>query len=48
MPRYLLSRVLQLIPTIFGIYTLAFVMMRVLPGDPATFLVGFRDDHNTH
>src|SRR2546422_953443 len=44
MPRYILSRILQLIPTIFGIYTLAFVMMRVLPGDPATFLVGFRDD----
>ncbi|MEP7285321.1 MAG: ABC transporter permease [Chloroflexota bacterium] len=44
MPRYLLSRVVQLIPTIFGIYTLAFILMRVLPGDPATFLVGFRDD----
>jgi peptide/nickel transport system permease protein len=44
MPRYILSRFVQLIPTIFGIYTLAFVLMRVLPGDPATFLVGFRDD----
>ncbi len=44
MPRYILSRLLQLIPTLFGIYTVAFVLMRVLPGDPATFLVGFRDD----
>src|SRR5258708_11757454 len=44
MPRYILSRVVQLVPTIFGIYTLAFVLMRVLPGDPASFLVGFRKD----
>ncbi len=44
MIRYILTRVLQLIPTIFGIYTLAFVLMRVLPGDPASFLIGFRDD----
>ena len=44
MSRYLISRLLQLVPTLFGIYTLAFVLMRVLPGDPATFLIGFRDD----
>ena len=44
MSRYLISRLIQLVPTLFGIYTLAFVLMRVLPGDPATFLIGFRDD----
>lgn len=44
MLRYMISRLIQLIPTIFGIYTLAFLLMRVLPGDPATVLVGFRDD----
>lgn len=44
MTRYTFSRLLQLIPTLWGIYTLAFILMRVLPGDPATFLVGFRDD----
>jgi ABC-type dipeptide/oligopeptide/nickel transport system permease component len=44
MSRYLISRLIQLIPTLFGIYTLAFVLMRVLPGDPASFLIGFRDD----
>jgi len=44
MTRYIVNRLLLLIPTIFGIYTLAFVLMRVLPGDPASFLVGFRDD----
>ncbi len=44
MLRYTISRIVQLIPTVFGIYTLAFLLMRVLPGDPATVLVGFRDD----
>ncbi len=42
--RYALRRVIQLIPTVFGIYTFAFFLMRVLPGDPATVLAGFRDD----
>jgi peptide/nickel transport system permease protein len=41
---YALRRLIQLIPTVFGIYTLAFFLMRVLPGDPATVLAGFRDD----
>jgi ABC-type dipeptide/oligopeptide/nickel transport system permease component len=41
---YALRRLIQLIPTIFGIYTFAFFLMRVLPGDPATVLAGFRDD----
>jgi peptide/nickel transport system permease protein len=42
--RYAINRLLQLIPTIFGIYTLAFFLMRVLPGDPATVLIGFREN----
>jgi ABC-type dipeptide/oligopeptide/nickel transport system permease component len=41
---YALRRLIQLIPTVFGIYTFAFFLMRVLPGDPATVLAGFRDD----
>lgn len=44
MTRYLISRLIQLLPTVFGIYTLAFFLMRVLPGDPATFIIGVRDD----
>jgi peptide/nickel transport system permease protein len=44
MLRYTFNRLIQLIPTIFGIYTMAFILMRVLPGDPAMFLIGFRDD----
>lgn len=42
MPKYVLRRILQLIPTFFGIYTVTFFLTRVLPGDPATFLLGFR------
>lgn len=44
MLRYTINRLIQLIPTIFGIYTLAFFLMRVLPGDPATVLIGFREN----
>ncbi len=44
MTRYIISRLIQLLPTILGIYTLAFFLMRVLPGDPATFIIGVRDD----
>ncbi len=42
MSRYIARRLLQLIPTFFGIYTVTFFLTRVLPGDPATFLLGFR------
>src|SRR5258708_3134349 len=42
MGKYLLRRILQLIPTLFGIYTVAFFLTRVLPGNPAQFLLGFR------
>lgn len=47
MVRYALQRILQLIPTILGIYTLVFLLMRVLPGDPAQFLAGSHDDAET-
>jgi peptide/nickel transport system permease protein len=45
--RYLFVRLLQLIPTVFGIVTVVFLLMRVLPGDPALVLAGFRDDAET-
>ncbi len=47
MTRYVIRRLLQLIPTIFGIYTLTFIMTHALPGDPASFLLGTRDDART-
>jgi peptide/nickel transport system permease protein len=42
MLKYILRRLVQLIPTLFGIYTVTFFLTRVLPGDPAQFLAGFR------
>jgi len=45
--RYAAQRILQLIPTILGIYILVFLLMRVLPGDPALFLAGSHDDAET-
>src|SRR3954454_13724729 len=47
MLRYALQRILQLIPTILGIYTIVFLLMRVLPRDPAQFLAGSHDDAQT-
>src|SRR5258708_3256876 len=42
MIKYITRRVLQFIPTLFGVYTFTFFLMRVLPGDPARFLVALR------
>src|SRR5260370_34690117 len=47
MSRYVIRRLLLFIPTILGIYTLTFVLTHVLPGDPASFLLGTRDDVQT-
>jgi ABC-type dipeptide/oligopeptide/nickel transport system permease component len=40
MARYILTRVLDSIPTILLVLTLVFVAMRVLPGDPALAVLG--------
>src|SRR6266852_4640132 len=42
MIKYITRRILQLIPTLFGVYTFTFFLMRVVPGDPAKYLAGFR------
>jgi ABC-type dipeptide/oligopeptide/nickel transport system permease component len=47
MLRYTINRILQLIPTFLGIYTCVFLLMRVLPSDPAQFLAGSHDDAET-
>ena len=33
MPRYILNRLLLMIPTLFGVAALVFLLLRVLPGD---------------
>jgi peptide/nickel transport system permease protein/oligopeptide transport system permease protein len=47
MTRYLALRILQFVPTLLGIYLLTFLLIRVLPGDPAQFLEGDRGDAAT-
>src|SRR5262245_16277731 len=44
MGRYFVRRLLQLLPTILGIYTVTFFLTHVLPGDPVLFLFGNHDD----
>ncbi len=36
----LVRKLLQLVPTVLGIVTLVFLMLRMLPGDPASFMAG--------
>ena len=40
MLRYAIGRFVLVIPTIFGMMVLAFFMLRALPGDPATAILG--------
>ena len=42
--RFCLKRLIQLVPTIFGITLVAFLLLRLLPGDPATLILGSRGD----
>src|SRR5437870_2188916 len=37
---YAIKRLAQLIPTVLGIVTLVFLMLRMLPGDPAAYIAG--------
>ncbi len=40
--RYIAVRLLQMIPVLLGISVVAFVLLRLLPGDPATLMIGAR------
>lgn len=40
MRRFLLERLLQLLLSVFGAVTLAFLVMRLIPGDPAQVILG--------
>ncbi|MBZ9974181.1 MULTISPECIES: ABC transporter permease [unclassified Mesorhizobium] len=39
---FCISRLLQLIPVLLGITIVAFLLLRVMPGDPATLMLGSR------
>ena len=42
MPRYILKRLLLLIPTLLGVSLLVFLMIHLVPGDPAHVMLGER------
>ena len=39
---YIIRRILILIPTLFGVSIIVFLMLRLTPGDPAELLLGER------
>lgn len=47
MIRFILHRVLSLIPTIFGVSVLVFLMIHLIPGDPAEMMLGERANEKT-
>ena len=42
MARYLIRRLIMLIPVLLGISIIAFAMLRLIPGDPARIMAGER------
>src|SRR3712207_4005845 len=40
--RFVLYRPLQLLPVLFGISVITFILVRMIPGDPARILLGAR------
>ena len=47
MSRFLLQRILLLIPTLFGVLLVTFLLLYVAPGDPVQAMVGERADPET-
>lgn len=42
MRRYLLGRIVQVVPVLFGVSLVVFMLVRLIPGDPATSMLGSR------
>jgi peptide/nickel transport system permease protein len=40
--RYCALRIVQLVPVLLGITLIVFLLLRVMPGDPATLILGAR------
>ncbi|MCX6647359.1 MAG: ABC transporter permease [bacterium] len=47
MSRYIIRRILQLIPVLFGISLITFVLSFIVPGDPVRAIMGQRSDRET-
>jgi peptide/nickel transport system permease protein len=40
MPRYIFFRILSIIPVLLGLTLIVFIIMSLIPGDPATAILG--------
>jgi peptide/nickel transport system permease protein len=40
MRRYLLGRLLRTLPVVFGVVTVVFLLIHLLPGDPVEIMLG--------
>ena len=40
MKRYLLSRLWQMVPVVFGVVTVVFLLIHLIPGDPVEIMLG--------
>lgn len=47
MLRYVIKRILQLIPTLFLVSVIVFWMVRIIPGDPISLLYGVSESGGT-
>ena len=47
MLRYFIRRMLWVFPVLLGVATITFILMQVIPGDPALLLVGQHGDEET-
>src|SRR5437773_12021884 len=48
MPTYIVRRILWMIPTLLGAVTLIFLLMRLLPGDVALYILGSDESSETN
>ena len=44
MPRYILKRLLMLVPVLLGVSPISFSLLHMVPGDPAVLLAGEQAD----
>ena len=47
MRTFIVKRLVMLVPVLFGVATLTFILMYVVPGDPVRALAGDRYDEET-
>ena len=44
--KYIIRRIIVMIPVLFGVMTLTFILTRLMPGDPVSAMLGAMGEHN--